>query len=131
MLRATPPALFARAVRAVHEGQIWFGRADLMQALRRQIGAMPAGLQFEPEHDALLTVREREILELIGRAMSNKEIARQLKISAATVKTHLHHVYVKLQMSGRYKALLSEGDRHPKLNGEALKGGPAANLNAF
>jgi len=39
--------------------------------------------------------------------MSNKEIARQLKISDHTVKTHLHHIYVKLEKSGRYKAFLS------------------------
>ncbi|WP_158290056.1 response regulator transcription factor [Ramlibacter sp. WS9] len=129
LLRSTPASLFARAVRVVHEGQIWFGRSDLIQALRWQLGAMPAGLQIEPEHEALLTLREREILDLIGRAMSNKEIARQLKISAATVKTHLHHVYVKLQKSGRYKALLSEGDRHPRLNGDASKGNSGANLN--
>ena len=36
--------------------------------------------------------------------MSNKEIGRALQISDQTVKTHLHHVYVKLQRSGRYKA---------------------------
>lgn len=130
LLRSTPASLFARAARVVHEGQTWFGRSDLIQALRWQLGAMPAGLQIEPEHEALLTPREREILELIGRAMSNKEIARQLKISAATVKTHLHHVYVKLQKSGRYKALLSEGDRqHPRLNGDAPQGGLGATLN--
>jgi DNA-binding NarL/FixJ family response regulator len=129
VLRSTPASLVAKAVRVVHEGQTWFSRSDLLQALRLQLGAMPAGLQIEPEHEALLTVRERQILELIGRAMSNKEIARQLKISAATVKTHLHHVYVKLQKSGRYKALLSEGDRHPRLNGDAPIRSPGANLN--
>jgi hypothetical protein len=37
----------------------------------------------------------------------NKEIARILKISDKTVKTHLHHIYVKLHQSGRYKAFLS------------------------
>jgi ATP/maltotriose-dependent transcriptional regulator MalT len=39
--------------------------------------------------------------------MSNKEIGRRLAISDQTVKTHLHHVYVKLERSGRYKAFLS------------------------
>lgn len=131
LLRSTPAALLARAVRVVREGQIWFGRSDLLDAIRRQIGPASPGLQVDPEHDALLTAREREILELIGRAMSNKEIARQLKISTATVKTHLHHVYVKLQKSGRYKALLSEGDRHPALNGGAPKGDSGANLSTF
>ncbi len=113
----------------MHEGQTWFSRSDLLQALRLQLRVMPAGLRVEPEHEGMLTVREREILDLIGRAMSNKEIARQLEISAATVKTHLHHVYVKLQKSGRYKALLSEGDRRHRMNGDAPKGTPGMNLN--
>jgi DNA-binding NarL/FixJ family response regulator len=130
MTRSTPPAHFAKAVRVVHEGQIWFGRSDLMRALRRQIGAAPIGLQIEPEHDTLLTAREREILALIGHGMSNKEIARRLDISTATVKTHLHHVYVKLQKSGRYKALLSEATPSPRLNGKGLGQGPSTNLNA-
>lgn len=43
---------------------------------------------------------------LIGNAMSDREIARHLKISDHTVKTHLHHIYVKLENSGRHKALL-------------------------
>jgi DNA-binding NarL/FixJ family response regulator len=54
-----------------------------------------------------LTQREEEILRLIGTGLTNKEIARRLAISDKTVKTHLHHVYVKLHRSGRYKAFLS------------------------
>lgn len=52
-----------------------------------------------------LTKRESEVLELLGHGMCNKEIARQLDISAATVKNHLHHVFRKLQVSGRVQAI--------------------------
>jgi Response regulator containing a CheY-like receiver domain and an HTH DNA-binding domain len=61
-----------------------------------------------------LTAREREILDLVGAALSNKEIARKLAISDKTVKTHLHHIYVKLQRSGRYKAFLSDAISPPR-----------------
>jgi DNA-binding NarL/FixJ family response regulator len=111
VLRASPPALQAKAVRAVHQGETWFARAELLAALRSQL-RVPAPLG-DADADTLLTTREREILALIGDAMSNKEIARHLNISDHTVKTHLHHIYVKLHRSGRYKALLTEGPVPP------------------
>ena len=55
------------------------------------------------------------MLDLIGSGLSNKEIARQLDISDKTVKTHLHRVYVKLNQSGRYKALLAQIGEHARL----------------
>lgn len=45
--------------------------------------------------------------------MTNKEIARQLKINDKTVKTHLHNIYIKLHDGGRYKAFLSNGRARP------------------
>lgn len=101
------PSLFAKAVRTVHEGETWFGRTDLLQALRTEMRADPLVTTSMLEDQELLTTREREILALIGTAMTNKEIARKLKISDHTVKTHLHRIYVKLDRSGRYKAFLS------------------------
>lgn len=107
VLAASEPALQAKAVITVHEGQTWFGRTDLLQALRSQMDANPMVASDVLDEHELLTSREREILALIGAAMTNKEIARQLNISDHTVKTHLHHIYVKLEKSGRYKAFLS------------------------
>lgn len=107
VLAASEHALQAKAVVTVHEGQTWFGRTDLLQALRSQMDANPLVASDVLDEHELLTAREREILTLIGAAMSNKEIARQLNISDHTVKTHLHHIYVKLEKSGRYKAFLS------------------------
>jgi two-component system nitrate/nitrite response regulator NarL len=53
---------------------------------------------------AQLTPREREIMRLIDRGMSNKDIARQLGIGVATAKTHVHHILEKLQVRGRSQA---------------------------
>lgn len=107
LLRSTEPSLYAKAVRTVHQGDMWFGRTELVQALRSQMDADPVATSDVLDDQDLLTAREREILALIGKAMTNKEIARLLKISDHTVKTHLHHIYVKLEKSGRYKAFLS------------------------
>jgi DNA-binding CsgD family transcriptional regulator len=56
--------------------------------------------------EVVLTPREQEVLELSGSGFSNKEIARRLDISYMTVKTHLHNVYVKFEVSGRIKAFI-------------------------
>jgi DNA-binding CsgD family transcriptional regulator len=54
----------------------------------------------------LLTEREREILSHAAAGKGNKEIADQLCVSLDTVKTHLHHIYHKLGVSGRVEAIL-------------------------
>jgi two-component system, NarL family, nitrate/nitrite response regulator NarL len=51
-----------------------------------------------------LTSRESEILVLVQQGRSNKEIARQLAISSATVKNHMHNILQKLQVSRRGQA---------------------------
>jgi two-component system nitrate/nitrite response regulator NarL len=59
---------------------------------------------------ALLSPREHEILELLATGASTPAIAEQLFLSAATVKTHLHHLYEKLGVSDR-AAAVAEGLR--------------------
>lgn len=55
----------------------------------------------------ILTDREREILACAAAGRSNKDIADQLCVSLDTVKTHLHHIYQKLKVSGRVEAVLT------------------------
>jgi DNA-binding NarL/FixJ family response regulator len=62
-------------------------------------GAVPS---FDPELDQL-TPREREVLRLIARGYSYKELARELSISAKTVESHVSAVLRKLQLSTRYQ----------------------------
>lgn len=120
--RSSTPSMIVKAVRTVQQGGTWFGRSELLDALRNQIVTAPvATAEWDGDR---LTAREQEILGLIGNALTNKEIARRLKISDKTVKTHLHHIYVKLNRSGRFKALLSRGGR----GGIDLAGADTASL---
>jgi DNA-binding NarL/FixJ family response regulator len=65
-----------------------------------------AGLEAErTAGEGSLTRRESEVLQLIGRGLSNKEIARELTLSVATVKHHVHHVLDKLQLPRRAQAM--------------------------
>lgn len=62
--------------------------------------------------DPQLTPRESVIASLIARGMRNKEIAREMSVSEATVKMHLHHIYDKLHLNGRTELALRARDLH-------------------
>jgi DNA-binding NarL/FixJ family response regulator len=59
----------------------------------------PAG-----DAELLLSQREREVLELLCRGMSNKQMARDLSVSENTIKTHVANLYAKLDVSRRTEA---------------------------
>jgi RNA polymerase sigma factor (sigma-70 family) len=66
---------------------------------------VPAGEEIDAavidKELAVLTEREREIVRLVSEGLSNKAIARQLKISQGTIEVHLHHIYQKLKINNR------------------------------
>jgi two-component system, NarL family, nitrate/nitrite response regulator NarL len=66
---------------------------------RGAISAPPAATAW-----AALTAREREILEMAGEGLSNKEIARGLQIELPTVKSHMHNILEKLRVRSRTEA---------------------------
>jgi DNA-binding NarL/FixJ family response regulator len=70
---------------------------------------LPPGNREEPPLRPL-TAREIEILRLIAKGLSNNEAARVLSLSRATVRTHLEHIYQKLEVSNRVEAV-TEGLR--------------------
>lgn len=55
--------------------------------------------------DEALTPRELAVLELAASGLSNRELARRLQVSEATVKTHLHHAFTKLRVDNRQAAI--------------------------
>jgi DNA-binding NarL/FixJ family response regulator len=50
----------------------------------------------------VLTVRELEVMRLAAEGLTNKTIARQLRVSEGTIKLHLHHIYRKLGIKSRF-----------------------------
>lgn len=97
---ATREELF-RAVRAAHQGESVLApsvAARLMDQLR------------SPAQEAL-SEREIEVLELIAQGLTNREAAARLFISEATVKTHLVHIYTKLDVNDRAAAVAAAYER--------------------
>ena len=95
LLKDTPRDELLRAVRAAHRGEAVLSPAvagRLMGRVRR------------PASDAL-SAREIEVLRLVAAGSTNRETARALFISEATVKTHLLHVYAKLEVRDRASAV--------------------------
>jgi DNA-binding NarL/FixJ family response regulator len=93
------------AVRRVAAGDAVFS-SRLAGFVLDAFAAMPAGEDqrpaFDPELDQL-TTREREVLRLIARGYTYKEIAKELFISAKTVESHVSSVLRKLQLSTRHQ----------------------------
>lgn len=91
------------AISRVLDGQMAIPLALMTSALQRAAPHRPAPIPNE-EALGLLTGREGQVLELICEGLTNKEIARQLGISPATVKVHVERLISKLGVSDRTQA---------------------------
>jgi DNA-binding NarL/FixJ family response regulator len=101
-----PAAELVRAVRVVAAGEALLTPAVTRQLLDRVARRLPAPVAQTPASLAELTDREREVLELLARGMSNAEIAEALTVGDATVKTHVSNVLMKLGLRDRVQAVV-------------------------
>ncbi|MGI5411399.1 response regulator [Streptomyces chartreusis] len=104
LLKDAPRDELFTAVRAAAEGRTVLSPAvasRLVSAVRT-----PRAPGNEP-----LSAREREVLALVAKGTPNREIARELFISEATVKTHLTHLYAKLGVNDRAAAVATAYER--------------------
>jgi DNA-binding NarL/FixJ family response regulator len=104
LLKGTPAEDLQRAVRTVAEGGAWLDPA----VTGRVLTAYRAASAARPGDDRLgvLTPREREVLSLIGQGLSNAEIAARFVLGEGTVKTHINHLFSKLQLRDRAAAIV-------------------------
>jgi DNA-binding NarL/FixJ family response regulator len=105
MLKNVPPEQLADAVRTVAAGDALLA-PSITRHLIEQFVSRPPPAGPRPERLAPLTSRELEILALVGRGLSNGDIAGELFISQATVKTHFTRVLSKLNLRDRAQAVV-------------------------
>jgi DNA-binding NarL/FixJ family response regulator len=95
LLKATPPDRLVEGVNTVAAGEALLAPALTRRLIEEHVRRPPPHAGVPPQL-AALTEREREVMRLIARGLSNDEIAAALVVSAATVKTHVNRVIAKL-----------------------------------
>jgi DNA-binding NarL/FixJ family response regulator len=105
ILKGVPAEDLHRAVRVVAGGGAWLDPAVTGRVLATYRSAPPPRAGRDPALDAL-TSRELEVLALIGQGKTNTEIAAGLSVSDGTVKTHINHLFTKLQLRDRAAAVV-------------------------
>jgi DNA-binding NarL/FixJ family response regulator len=101
-----PADELVKAVRVVAAGDALLTPAITRQLLDRVGRRLPTPVSHAPEALSELTEREREVLELLARGMSNAEIAAALVVGEATVKTQVSNVLMKLGLRDRVQAVV-------------------------
>ena len=111
LLKGTEADKIVGAIQEVHAGGSVI-QPSLARRLLRHFRVTPEDSAVDAdEGDApSLTAREVEILQLIAKGLSNNEAAGTLGLSKATVRTHLEHIYQKLEVTNRVEAV-TEGIR--------------------
>jgi DNA-binding NarL/FixJ family response regulator len=105
LLKTTAPAELAAAVRACHSGELLFAPAITRRLVETYVrhpprpDGVPARLQE-------LTGRELDVLRALARGLSNAEIAAELYLGEATVKTHVTRILSKLDLRDRVQAVV-------------------------
>jgi DNA-binding NarL/FixJ family response regulator len=96
LLKATPPDRLVEGIRTVCAGEALLAPSLTRRLIETYLRRPPPGSGPTPDGLAQLTDRERQVLVLMARGLSNDEIAADLVVSGATVKTHVNRVMAKL-----------------------------------
>jgi two-component system nitrate/nitrite response regulator NarL len=107
VLKTQSPEILIKAIQKVHAGEVWIERSKMANMLS-SLGYASQLTAQNPETECIaqLSTRERQVIQLIGQAMKNKQIANQLHLSETTIRHHLTTIYNKLGVSDRLDLLV-------------------------
>ena len=105
LLKDAPPAELAHAIRTVAAGEALLAPSVTRRLIERCL-QLPVPRLNRPDALDSLSTREREVLRLVARGLSNQEIAAQLHLSLATVKSHVARLLLKLELHDRTQAVV-------------------------
>jgi len=97
VLKEMATKLLVECLRRVHAGGQWLEKDSANRAMAKLVRREARGREVA----ALLTPREIEVVRMVAKGLSNKEIGSQLFIADGTVKIHLHNIYEKVKINRR------------------------------
>ncbi|HEU5082549.1 MAG TPA: response regulator transcription factor [Acidimicrobiales bacterium] len=106
LLKDAPPDELVHAVRVVAAGEALLAPSVTRRLIEEFGRAAPAAATADDTRLHRLTEREREVLQLMARGLSNTEIAEALFLGEATVKTHVGRILMKLEVRDRVGAVV-------------------------
>ncbi len=106
LLKASPPDRLAHAVEVVAAGEALLAPSLTRRLIAEHVRRPPPPTGV-PEPLRELTARELEVLALVASGLSNEEIARDLVVGLATVKTHVNRILAKLALRSRAQAVVA------------------------
>ncbi|MEU7001373.1 response regulator transcription factor [Nonomuraea sp. NPDC046570] len=122
LLKDVPAADLVSAIRSVHAGDAVVAPSTTRRMIARFASMMPSAPTGEPPGAAPLTTREREVMLMVARGLSNTEIAEHLDLAEATVKTHLGRVLAKLGLRDRAQVVVYAYERRLIIPSDRPKG---------
>jgi DNA-binding NarL/FixJ family response regulator len=105
LVKGAGPQALRRRIKAAHRGEVILSPV-IARALIDRVRQTSRPLAEAPSH-TLITARERQVLQLGGEGLSNKEIAAKLGLSDKTVRNHMNNIFVKLRAHDRTQAVLA------------------------
>lgn len=121
LLKDVPPAELSAAIHSIATGDAVVSPRITRQLLDRYAAQLPTGQPPAPPDRLLdrLTPRERDVLTTLAAGLSNAEIAAELVLAEATVKTHVTRILTKLELRDRVQAVVyahrhNLGNPHPQ-----------------
>ena len=101
LLKDVTPSDFVTAIRVVASGEALIAPSVTRRLLERFVQASPSADARRDQLVGQLTEREREVLQLVAQGLSNREISERLVLAEPTVKTHVSHLLLKLDLRDR------------------------------
>ncbi|MDA8219850.1 MAG: response regulator transcription factor [Dehalococcoidales bacterium] len=106
VVKTTEVAALVKSIRGVLAGEAALTRQMMARLIARMRHEREQGQRTEGPGVSTLSEREREVIRLVARGASNREIAAALVVSESTVRSHLHNILFKLGLENRVQAAM-------------------------
>jgi DNA-binding NarL/FixJ family response regulator len=114
--------LLPKCVHSVHSNQIW-ANSQQLEFLVDALSEAPATNLVGAEGEALLSAREQQVVRFLAEGLSNRDIAKQLKLSEHTIKNYMFRIFNKLGVSTRVEVVLYAASQRPSHKAERSRNG--------